>query len=1036
MAKVSPAKSGGPSSREALEELTFLKQQFGSLIMRGRYTECAKLIEGNLARLYTEERWPENFLAVLKSFQKCYPALNRSETLEEYLTALLKKNDIPYLLASFLRTPPPKWNGEVLREKTLEAKSAGRFEEAEAWCQLAVKMDPASSNLHLLLGWIYEDMEDGSRAVDMFQRALDLNENNNKASQGIARQYAKTNLKKAMNYIDEAMARFPDEAGFVAEKAALFLRMGKRDEAIATYDKAAEMDPYNPEYVYRKGELFLEDGKDVSAITQYKRAVALNSKHVPSLYRLAVLLEKKQPSAALEYITTVASQEPARVDAGLLRARMLRRTGDFDNAIRQYLVVLEHDENNVEALGGVARCYLRSDATRALEYYEKALALQNKADFHMGKAQALEYLKQIPEAIEEYKATVDLDRKNDRAFGRLGLLYREQEPQTALGYFDKAILAAPQNPEYHAERGRVLLVLDRHPEAVDSLNNASKLDPGNAPLHAELARELQKSGNRASAIKNYNDAVHLDPSIGFAHRGLAEMLLYSDPDLALSHINSAIGLDVANAEHYHLKSLIIAQFSENKHALDMLQKAQEASGDTEGSQSFDEISDLVQGNSLRVALMHINRAIELVPTNTTYLCTRAQFLARMGQNKKAMEEYERLLKSDPKNHEALYGMGTLLAMGPDKNGQHKKALEYFEKAIALSPATAHYHAKKAALLAQDPNRYPEAVACYDTAIALDTSAFEPLLEKARLLDCRGDVYPAMASYRRTLLVNRNCLPAAARLAELLWQARPDSALHYVTHAIFLDPDTLSHRILKAAILKAQEQTEAFDAAVEEALELGGESPEAFYELAFILAELFPETAFKYAVEAVEKAPEKGDYRFLLGNIHVSLGHLDEARTCYLEADPLGVTLGNAREKYVELLYLQGDPEALEAAETLPDTPECLLLKAKVYDAIADPPRTAEAIELLTAAIKQYDQNVPLRAQLVVLLQKKRALFRTPIEKAKLEKLRKKLEKEALEAFYVDEVIFDIEQATAELPDPNASSEDVSDTKEETASQQE
>jgi len=142
-----------------------------------------------------------------------------------------------------------------------------------------------------------------------------------------------------------------------------------------------------------------------------------------------------------------------------------------------------------------------------------------------------------------------------------------------LGYYDKAIAIAPENPVYHAEKGMLLAEAGREKEATDCLNTACKYDPGNAQLHVDLGMLLQKAGNRASAVKNYQEAVSLDPNLLPAHKGLAELLEASEPEKALIHVNSAIGLDIENhAQYFFLKSQIIQRLTGDRRGLEELRK--------------------------------------------------------------------------------------------------------------------------------------------------------------------------------------------------------------------------------------------------------------------------------------------------------------------------------------------------------------------------------------------------------------------------------------------------------------------------------
>ena len=102
-AEPSSERAGSPPA-DAREELSLLRQQCGSLAMRGHYKECFRLVEDNLSRLYFRERWPENFYNTLKLHRRCYPSMQIDSPYEEYLAALLRKKGIPWVFTLFFKS--------------------------------------------------------------------------------------------------------------------------------------------------------------------------------------------------------------------------------------------------------------------------------------------------------------------------------------------------------------------------------------------------------------------------------------------------------------------------------------------------------------------------------------------------------------------------------------------------------------------------------------------------------------------------------------------------------------------------------------------------------------------------------------------------------------------------------------------------------------------------------------------------------------------------------------------------------------------
>lgn len=990
-------KNGKPLKREEprdeKEELAYIRQRASSLTMRGHYKECFKLIEDNIKFLYFKERWPENFLTCLRFHKKCYPAMGQSAAYEDYLTALLRKNGIPYVFVSMLRGSDSSivWNSEFFRDLVLVAEGKGDYEEALAYCEVLIKLDKHNSNSYLLKGYIFDDLDRGDEAIEAYQHALELNKTNYQASHYLAKRYVKTNPKQALSYIEDAIEAAPGEAAFYAVRGEVQVALGQKAEAYESYTRAASLDPINPDYPYRLGELLLADNQRLKALRQYSQAVGLNEKHIPSLTRLAKLTGEDQPELALPYVNTICTEEPKNLWAALLRAQLLRKTGQTRLAIKQYYCVVELDDKNEAAYIGLGDLYYPENPQRAIQNYDVAIALNPKNPMsHLGRAKSLEAIKEIPGAITEYKTTTSLDETIAEAWGSLGMLHLESNPHAAADYLQRAVSYDPENPYYHAARGAALMQLKgREQQALEAFADAVRYDPGNASIHLRLARLLERVGNNTSALEHYKQAASLDNNSAEAFFGLARHLRQSNPDLAITHINSAISLDATNGEYYYLKARILDELGNRKDSL--LNLKQSLDNDSGNTESMQELSEVLGGESPRVALMYINRAIELAPDNSRYICTRATLLYNVGQAKQALGQYEAALKLDENNHEAHYGLGRILA---DKDDP--KALECFDRAIALAPDVPQYHAAKAAFLGkdlEDPVSYKKALASYDDAIKLDNQLWPVILERAKLYDAHGDLVEAQQDYRRVLLINRDCLDATARMGEILSEHGSAAGIGYLDHAIELDPGSSLPYAWKARLLYTLGQGELAEEACRGALTAGLGGAEIYYILAGVLRGKLPETALKYANEAIRL--DASDYRFplLRGDVHAWLEENTPARESYDLALSLNPGCHEALAKIAELLLLEQNPEALgyidRAIAISPQDARYQYIRAEILDMVKE--QTAQAIEAVTLAVKADPDNVVYRELLVALLQKNRSFLRAILEKRKLEKCRRKQE---------------------------------------------
>jgi len=991
------ARDKKPDFQDQREEVAYLRQQISSLSLRGRYHECFRLIESNLRLLYAKERWPKALVSVLLIHQRCFPSMNIDTPYEEYLAKLLRKNQIPSVFVELMRGGGNRvsWESGFFQEKALDALAARQYDTALDYAELLLKTDPISSNAHLVKGLILQETGSHREAEASYQRALELNQSNYQANRKLAELYLETNLTKALEFIDSAIQQSPQDAKLYLAKSRVLVKQKDWDGALAALDQASSLDPLNPEYFYEKGEIYRLTGRNLPAVRQYNLALALEENHLPSLTRLAWLTEQDDPQQALRYAAAVGTAKPEDRDVALLWARLLERVGDIQKAIQQYGRVLELDPDCHQGWAAWGRLYLSSEPKQALEYFQKAAQLKpDSAAYRMGVAQCYQALGETAAALAAYQEAVERDKKCHQAHAAMGALLMEKDRHAALQHFNRAIALAPDNPTYYQQKAELLA---QSPDAskqdiLSCYHQAVQLDPADVELQVKLARLLEEMGHEASAVEHYRTAVNLSPNREEAHRGLARLLMDSDPAAALQHINKAIAQNPNRADQYYLKSCIYINLGKNPQATAELRSAlaREQSHDD----ALQELAQLLDGDTPRVAMMYINRALEFAPNQPTYLCHRAMLLEQLQDKKTALAQYRVALEIDPGCHAAHYGLGRLLGGKNDK-----EALEHLEKAEALDPANPLYTAEKARCLARDPLRYTQALDCFDEAIAKDKTLWGILLDKARLLDSHGEALPATVHYRRVLLLAPDCLEANARMGALLADYNPRAALTYIQRAMELEPRCSEHQLWRGCLLYLLGQEKDGEQAVEEAVQMEGDTGKIYREAVRILSSRRPPTALEYCNRLIALEPEKAEHLLLQGEILLVMGELSQAAQSYQKVLNLSPNSHEALARIAEIRYLQKDPQSLEAID------KALELKKNhasyhfirgmiLEDLMGD---MAQAVVHVEKAVQLAPGNLDYRERLVELLGKNRAHFARLMEKRKLNRLRKRMSKMEEEA---------------------------------------
>ncbi len=123
--------------------------------------------------------------------------------------------------------------------------------------------------------------------------------------------------------------------------------------------------------------------------------------------------------------------------------------------------------------------------------------------------------KAIQAAIEEAKAAVKLNENKAENWENLGNIYRnllniaENADGWAISAYQRAIVLAPNNPEYRLNLGGVYFLLKKYDEAIRSFEEAIKIKPDWANAYYNLAWAYHEKGNKKQAVANMEKTVSL-----------------------------------------------------------------------------------------------------------------------------------------------------------------------------------------------------------------------------------------------------------------------------------------------------------------------------------------------------------------------------------------------------------------------------------------------------------------------------------------------------------------------------------------------
>jgi len=290
--------------------------------------------------------------------------------------------------------------------------------------------------------------------------------------------------------------------------------------AVATLDRAIQLDPNNADAWTQQGYLLQQLARPIEALTSYSRAVELAPESSKALVgQCAVLNQSGQYAAAL-----AACQQAIQGDgnwwptgpaqAWSEQAQALVGTGMFEAAIAASNRAIGMSPNDGEAWNnhGVVHWYAAratDDPEQAYQYLQTALAAAERA------------INLMP---NDAKLLANLGRMRRSQGDRLASLGNNDPAlfayQAAIGAYEAAIALDRQDAETWANYSATLWLLNRYESALNAVEQAIFLEPTLTPAWLNRGAILVALGQYPAAQQSYERAIALDDQNAFAWASL------------------------------------------------------------------------------------------------------------------------------------------------------------------------------------------------------------------------------------------------------------------------------------------------------------------------------------------------------------------------------------------------------------------------------------------------------------------------------------------------------------------------------------
>lgn len=305
---------------------------------------------------------------------------------------------------------------------------------------------------------------------------------------------------------------------------------GRREEAIASYERAIVLDPTYADAVCHLGIALAKNGRFADAITRYEEAIRLDPDHAYARNNLGNLLKDlKRPDDAIPHFEAAIGLRPDLADIHSNYGAVLMRQGRFEEAEPRLREAVRLQPSSADLrfnLGNLLCDQFRFEA--AVVEYDQALRLQpGFIEAHNNLANAYRNLGQLEAAEATLVGAIELDRDYRPAYSNLANILRELgRPDEAVEALEMALRLDPAQPETMAALSMALKEAGRLDEAIAWFDRALALKPEAAGGHNDVGMLYTELGRHDEAQAAFARAIGANQNLPVIHSNRLFAKLY------------------------------------------------------------------------------------------------------------------------------------------------------------------------------------------------------------------------------------------------------------------------------------------------------------------------------------------------------------------------------------------------------------------------------------------------------------------------------------------------------------------------------
>jgi tetratricopeptide (TPR) repeat protein len=303
----------------------------------------------------------------------------------------------------------------------------------------------------------------------------------------------------------------------------------------------------------------------------------------------------------------------------------------------------------------------------------------------LGLSALVELRKENPDQAEEYAlASLAVNPAQESAISVIYALYYEGQPELALPFVDKSLIADPDSVANRVYKIKLSEILGQTDVAIEQYLKLIEMDPENIAYSAVLANYYVEKERLDDAEQFLRGAVNSDPENDGRIMLLVNFLSQNiDADTAVAELERML---TAEPENYVIRGALGNQLI----GMDEIDRAKTIFTGTFEYDVSGSSSQSARNALIRIALSKedeatakglIEEVLEIEPENPEALVNRALIAIRDGNNTDAILDLRVVLRANPESVRALL----LLAEAYKNDRSMNLALDSYRSVLDLAP---------------------------------------------------------------------------------------------------------------------------------------------------------------------------------------------------------------------------------------------------------------------------------------------------------------------------------------------------------------